>query len=42
MLTERCMGWHRTTMGKSYLNAVTDMSNTSSCTKREMMKEANE
>ena len=36
------MGWHLTSLGKSHLNSLTDMSNAFSCTKREMIEEANE
>ena len=42
MLPQRCMGWYLTSMGKSHLNSLTDMSNAFSCTKRETMEEANE
>ena len=35
MLAQRCMGWHLTSLGKSHLNSLTDMSNAFSCTKRE-------
>ena len=42
MLAERCTGWHLTSLGKSHLNSLTDMSNAFSCTKRETMEEANE
>ena len=35
-------GWHLTSLGKSHLNLLTDMSNAFSCTKRETMEEANE
>ena len=42
MLAQRCTGWHLTSLGKSHLNSLTDMSNAFSCTKRETMEEANE
>ena len=42
MLAQRCMGWHLTSLGKSHLNSLTDMSNAFSCTKRETIEEANE
>ena len=40
MLAQRCMGWHPTTMEKSHLNSLTDMSDAFSCTQRETMEEA--
>ena len=42
MLAERCTEWHLTSLGKSHLNSLTDMSNAFSCTKRETMEETNE
>ena len=42
MLAQRCMGWHLTSLGKSHLNSLTDMSNAFSYTKRETLEEANE
>ena len=42
MLTQRCMGWHLTSLGKSHLNSLTDMNNAFACTKRETMEEASE
>ena len=42
MLAQQCIGWHLTTMEKSHSNALTDISNAFSCTKRETMEEANE
>ena len=42
MLAQRCMGWHLTSLGKSHLNSLTDMSNAFSCTKRETIEESNE
>ena len=32
MLAQRCMGWRLTSLGKSHLNSLTDMSNAFSCT----------
>ena len=31
MLAQRCMGWHFTSLGKSRLGSLTDMSNAFSC-----------
>ena len=42
MLAQRCMGWHLTTMGKSHLNSLTNMSNAFPSTQRKTMEEANE
>ena len=42
MLSQRSVGWHLTTMGKSHLNSRTDMSNASSSRKRETMEEESE
>ena len=42
MLAQRCMGWRLTSLGKSHLDSLTDMSNAFSCTKRETIEEANE
>ena len=38
MLAQRCMGWHLTSLGKSHMNSLTDMSNALSCTKREIRR----
>ena len=43
MLAQRCMGWRLTSLGKSHLNSLPDMSNAFSCTKkRRTIEEANE
>ena len=42
MPAQRCMGWRLTSMGKSHLNSLTDMSNAFSCTSKGILELANE